>query len=153
MKRIMLLLLCSYFLNACNDQQHIVNKNVTEDSVHKHLESSEERLALNNGQKWKVDSITKINVNNLQNIVATINNQQNKSLLIYKNSAAHLQKGLDKMISECKMKGPDHEALHQWLKPLIEKVQELKNATAIEDAASVVKEIEEQTNLYPQYFE
>jgi hypothetical protein len=149
----MILFLCSYFLNACNDQQPTVNKNVTEDSVHKHLESPEEKLALNNGQKWKVDSITKINVNNIQSIVASINNQQNKSLLIYKNSATDLQKGLDKMINECKMEGPDHEALHQWLKPLIEKVQELTKATTEEGAASVVKEIEEQINLYPQYFE
>lgn len=67
--------------------------------------------------------------------------------------AASLQDGLNKMVSECKMKGADHEALHHWLEPIMEKTKELKNANSIETARTIFGEIEKQLNLFPQYFE
>ena len=67
--------------------------------------------------------------------------------------AASLQDGLNKMVSECNMKGADHEALHHWLEPIMEKTKELKNANSIETARTIFGEIEKQLNLFPQYFE
>jgi len=57
------------------------------------------------------------------------------------------------MVSECKMKGADHEALHHWLEPIMEKAKELKNANSIETARTIFGEIEKQINLFHQYFE
>ena len=57
------------------------------------------------------------------------------------------------MINECKMKGPDHDVLHQWLEPLLEETKEMKNATEVKIAQDKIKEIEERINLFAQYFE
>jgi hypothetical protein len=57
------------------------------------------------------------------------------------------------MVSECKMKGDDHEALHHWLEPLMEKTKELKKAESIEAAGVISVEIEKQVDLFSQYFE
>jgi CRISPR/Cas system CSM-associated protein Csm2 small subunit len=115
--------------------------------------SEHETLSLNNGNKWKADSVTNNNVKNLQNIIDNFNRRQDKSLTAYKNAAADLQSGLDKMISECKMQGPDHEALHKWLEPLIEKVKTLKQSSTKEDAVTTLEAIIVHLKLYTEYFE
>lgn len=51
------------------------------------------------------------------------------------------------------MKGPDHDALHKWLEPLLEETKELKNATEVKNAREKLKEIDERINLFAQYFE
>ena len=109
-----------------------------------------ESLELNNGVKWKSDSITLANVALLKVIVS---GTKKESLENYIQTAEQLQGGLKKMINECKMKGPDHEALHQWLEPLLEETKEMKNATEVKNAQEKLKEIEERINLFTQYFE
>ncbi|HEY9664027.1 MAG TPA: hypothetical protein V6C65_36715, partial [Allocoleopsis sp.] len=59
----------------------------------------------------------------------------------------------DKMISECKMKGDDHEALHHWLELLIENTAKLKAASNKEEAEGIFGELQKQVSLFPQYFE
>jgi hypothetical protein len=51
------------------------------------------------------------------------------------------------------MQGPDHDALHKWLEPLINAVKELKQSTTEEKAAAAWGKIEAQVHLYDQYFE
>ncbi|HEX6848421.1 MAG TPA: hypothetical protein VF144_15665, partial [Chitinophagaceae bacterium] len=60
---------------------------------------------------------------------------------------------VDKMISECKMKGPDHDALHKWLESLISEVSKLKRTTSEQEAAEIIKETDKHLKLYAQYFE
>ena len=107
-------------------------------------------LVLNNGAKWKADSTTALNVALLKKIISGTNKE---TLQNYSQTAIELQDGLNKMISECKMKGADHEALHHWLEPLMEKTKELKKANNIENAKTIFGEIEKQINLFSQYFE
>ena len=52
-----------------------------------------------------------------------------------------------------KWKALTNDALHQWLEPLMEKMKELKKATSVENAVTMLSEIEKQINLFPQYFE
>jgi hypothetical protein len=105
-------------------------------------------LSLNDGVKWKADAKTLANVTLLKTVAADAVKQ---NPVDYSLTAAALQKGLDKMVAECSMKGPDHEALHQWLLPLIKKVNDLKKASG-EDAALQLREIERQIHLFDQYF-
>ena len=107
-------------------------------------------LVLNNGARWKADSVTLANAANLQDIVSAA---KKESLEDYLQSATQLQAGLDKMVQACKMQGPDHDALHQWLMPLMEKTKDLKKVTASENAVTTLSEIEKQVNLFTQYFE
>jgi len=154
MKKLLIILLLTGTLWACNNHNPSTNKetiNVSE-ADHQH-EIISEKLVLNNGAKWKADSTTTNNVKNLLAIIEAFNSEADKSLTSYKKTAADLQQGLDKMISECKMQGPDHEALHKWLEPMIEQVAKLKQATIETDAGKFLEAIHAQVNRYTQYFE
>jgi hypothetical protein len=151
MKKIQTILLATSLLLACNAGNDKEKTTATGPATENHSEHANQatRLVLNNGVKWKVDSTTLMNVALLKNIV----NAKKESLETYLQTATALQDGLKKMINECKMKGADHDALHQWLEPLMEKTKELKNANSVENAGIISGEIEKQINLFPQYFE
>ena len=152
MKQILTVLLATSLLLACNTGNDREKTIGTKPATENHTEHAEKTtgLVLNNGAKWKADSNTLLNVALLQNIVS---NAKKESLEDYLKTASALQDGLNKMLSECKMKGVDHEALHNWLEPLMERTNDLKNANNIVNAETISGEIEKQINMFPQYFE
>jgi hypothetical protein len=115
-------------------------------------ETPSEALVLNNGAKWKVDNATNNNVKNLKAILRMSNSGNNRSLSTYHKTANSLQTGLDKMIRECRMKGPDHLALHKWLEPLMVQVTKLKQTPTVAIAAHSLQAIKLQLKRYDQYF-
>ena len=154
MKKLLILLLLTGTL-ACNNHNPSENKETINTSEADHHEQAVNTgdLLLNNGAKWKADSTTNNNVKNLLVIIEAFNSGADKSLATYKKTADDLQQGLDKMIRECKMQGPDHDALHKWLEPLIEQVAKLKQASTEAGAAKLFEAIHAQVKLYLQYFE
>ena len=153
MKQILTILLSASFLLACNSKKNDNTANADPVPVVENQEGHEkvaEGLVLNNGAKWKADSTTLLNVTLLQTVVS---GAQKESLDNYVQTAKQLENGLSKMISECKMQGADHDALHTWLEPLMQKTKDLKKVSSVENAAAVLNEIEKQVNLFPQYFE
>lgn len=152
MKQILTILLAANLLLACNAGNEKEKTTTTAPAAETHADHGEQatELALNNGEKWKADSTTLQNVALLQKIVS---GTKQENLENHLKIAASLQDGLNKMVSECKMKGADHEALHHWLEPIMEKTKELKNANSIETARTIFGEIEKLLNLFPQYFE
>lgn len=116
-------------------------------------EPASEKLVLDKGAKWKVDKITSDNVANLQQTVKATNGKSVKSLKGYHMAGVALQNGITKMIRECRMKGPDHLALHKWLEPLMEKVSKLSRASRTMVAAQLFDAIKAQLNLYNEYFQ
>lgn len=115
--------------------------------------SEDQQLALNNGQKWKVDQATQNNLINLQNTVRAFDGSAGKTIEDYQEVRLDLADGITKMVTECHMSGPDHEALHQWLKPLINDVAALKNAKTLTEAADLYKTATDQLALHAEYFE
>ena len=151
MKKIISILLVTAYLTACDSNKGNEQK-PSADTVSEKHEVHEEKagvLQLNNGAKWKIDSVTAINVGLLKTIVseAKANKPANYAL-----TAEKLEEGLNKLIKECKMSGADHDALHQWLEPMIEKIKEFKNAGSAESAETILTGIEQQLNLFGQYF-
>ena len=112
-----------------------------------------EKLVLNNGAKWKVDKATDRNVTNLQQVVTAVDSKTARSLPDYRKAGIALQNGIAKMIKECRMKGPDHQALHKWLEPLMEKVAQLNRAPDVIAAARSFDAIKTQLNLFSSYFQ
>ncbi|CAN5347964.1 hypothetical protein BH09BAC6_BH09BAC6_15830 [soil metagenome] len=152
MKKSITLLLLASMLFACNNPQHTENKKAAQPAAAQH-EAGPEELVLNKGAKWKVDHITGENVKNLKAIMAGFVSGNDKTLPAYKKVDDDLQNGLEKMIRECKMQGPDHEALHKWLEPLMEQVSTLKQAATVAAAGQAFNVIQSQVNRYDQYFE
>ena len=137
---------------ACNDQQSApaADEHKAADQHEHNLPA--ESLRLNNGVKWKADSSTNNNVKALQVIVEQFTSTE-KTPGTYKQLGTTLQSGLDKMISECRMKGPDHDALHKWLEPLIGQVKKLNETEKPEESAQQFSAITQQIQLYFQFFE
>jgi hypothetical protein len=57
-----------------------------------------------------------------------------------------------KIDQECRMKGPDHLALHKWLEPLMEQVAQLNQATNAASAKIHINEVKKRLNIFNQYF-
>src|SRR6478672_426343 len=153
MKKIFIILLLGSIMWACNNRESAGKKDAVIANEMEPHQDSIEKLELNNGVKWKADSITNKNVKSLKAIVENFNNGPDKTLPATKKVAQDLQQGLDKIISECKMQGPDHTALHKWLEPLIAQVSKLKQASTETEAANTIDAIRAQLNLYDQFFE
>ena len=155
MKKIIWLLIITGSIWSCNtnssDSKAVAP--AAHEEGHEHGDSAATELALNNGVKWKADSSTQNNVQQLQVTLESFNSSSERTLEAYHALAVDLQRGLSKMVNECKMKGADHDALHLWLEPLMGQVKDLKKSSAIAGAAQFKETIQRQVNLYQQYFE
>ncbi|MEO6851849.1 MAG: hypothetical protein ABI166_14505 [Mucilaginibacter sp.] len=154
MRNILAILLIAASLASCTNHKTAEKTVVVSAEADEQDERSQgQELTLNNGAKWKIDESTHNNVVNLQNILNAFTGDASRPLSDYQEVQHDLKDGIDKMISECHMTGPDHEALHHWLKPLIHKVADLKKATTVADAARSLNDIRAQVKLNAQYFE
>lgn len=150
MKKLFYLLVSSAILFACNQSS---NKTETDDHANRDHTVVDTQLTLNNGAKWKADSITNHNVVNLR-IIA--DNFRIKPFLLasdYQILSGDLNNGLNKMIQECKMSGPDHDALHKWLEPILKETNQLKNITDTSIARTTFKSIDARIDTYYNFFE
>ena len=159
MKRIISVFLCAAILSACDSSTSI--KAGDEDHSHGTVENNStenhemhiEGLTLNNNAKWNGDEATNNNVKNLENILQDFKASAPPVTSDYVSLSNYLQGGLDKMISECRMKGEDHDALHKWLEPLIGKVKNLKLVGDVETGESATRDIKAHVEVYHQFFE
>lgn len=150
MNKLPVLLFATLLLLACNIQNKYEKSASSTQATHEEHTEKLAGLNLNNGAKWKTDTATFENAISLQKIVSVT---KTESLPEYLQTAAALQDGLNKMVSECKMSGADHEALHHWLEPLLEQTKQLQQATTKEIAVAALINIEKQLNLFTQYFQ
>lgn len=142
-------LVFSAFLFACNQHADKANTNAHTDSTSVQAKD----LTLNNGSKWKADSITNHNVVNLKTIADNFRIKPFPSVNDYQILSSDLSKALNQMIQQCKMTGPDHEALHHWLEPVLEDNKQLKNTSDTSNARKIFKSIDKQIDDYHNYFE
>lgn len=112
---------------------------------------SQEKLTLNNGNKWKVDRPTAANVAALKTLIKQ--SIASPKLISYRQTGTELQKGINKMIRECRVKGADHQALHHWLEPLIEQVAALNKAKDVQNAAKNYEAVTNRLKLFDRYFQ
>jgi hypothetical protein len=169
MKKILLSLFAAAILFGCNSQdsattvedsskqEHAVATHDTD--VHEHALPADATAlttgvpSLNNGAKWKADASTNENVANLKSIIDQFKTNANPEVKDYQTFQAKFTDGISKMVTECKMKGADHDALHVWLEPLMKENKEMKDLDKKESLAGSFHTISQRVDLYPQYFE
>lgn len=124
--------------------------------AHSHDEHGTEAgtvLALNNGEKWKSDDPTNMHA---QKLIGLANDFRSKAeganLEMFRNYAEMLQQELNGMIKDCTMKGPDHDALHLWLEPVLEGVKTLKDSENEEEARKADSDLTKKILKYDQFF-
>ena len=150
MKKTLLLLFAGVMLFACNTSSNKSEEHA-EQAEHANTEATE--LTLNNGQKWKADSVTNHNLVDLKTIADNFRIKPFPSVNDYQLLSSDLKNGLDKMIKECKMTGPDHDALHQWLNPILKNTNELKSVSDTTTGSTLFKSIDQRIDEYHNYFE
>jgi hypothetical protein len=138
------------FVSGCNQQDSVKDEHdghaaTTEQPNH----SNEKTLTLNEGKKWKLDDPTRTNINALKQVVEKAAKETGPD---YITLSVQLQAATNKMVSECKMSGKDHDMLHVWLENYLSALKDLKSSEAIVQQAAFHK-IEEQLNSFDQYFE
>lgn len=153
MKRMLILLLLAGIGWGCNtpDRAQVKSETIQEES-HQH-EASATALQLNNGAKWKSDSATNLQVEVMKNRIQSFDEKKEINLVAYHQLGENLKAEVDKLIKECRMEGPDHDALHIWLQPLIEKTHQLQTTTDGTAAAELKTQLAELLHVYSQYFE
>ena len=128
------------FTASCSNNQ---SRSETQEAQPHNTETKNAKLQLNNGQKWKLDEATR---KNMKEIKTYLSQASHAGVL----SAEELQKYSDKLIKECRMSGPGHDALHVWLGTFLQNVQALKDNR---DAESASHALNENVKEFDSYFE
>lgn len=145
-KKNALLFLCMAILFACNQNSNNKQSQISESH------SSDNALTLNNGEKWRADSVTNHNVIRLKTTADMFKVKPFPALESYQLLGADLANDADTMIQQCTMKGTNHEALHKWLKPILDQAGELKNITDTSAARKIFGSVDKRIDEYYQYF-
>jgi len=149
MKKTLFILAFASFLFACNSDSG--KKETIESEIHQGHDTS--ALSLNNGAKWKADSITNANVGKLKRMTDSFKINSFPAVAEYRLLGDDLSNGLNIMIQECKMTGPDHEALHHWLEPILSETKELKNTSDTAKGRTIFNSLDKNIDSYNTYFE
>lgn len=107
---------------------------------------------LNNGEKWQADDSTNANVAALKSTVTEFKQIPKPTEEDYITFHESFTAGLNKMIQQCKMKGPHHDALHVWLEPLLKDNKDLAVADSKNERERLVQQINDRLAIYPKYF-
>lgn len=149
MKKKLLIILCCSFLFSCNQGTN----NSESESNGTPTMASDTSLTLNNGAKWKADSITSHNVIRLKVTANMFRVKPFPILDTYQLLGGYLSNDVDTMLQQCKMTGADHEALHKWLAPILNQSTRLKTITDTAEARKVFDSVDRRINIFPQYFD
>ncbi|HET7118828.1 MAG TPA: hypothetical protein VFI29_20220 [Hanamia sp.] len=149
MKKSLFTVLCASILFSCTQGTN----NSGPHSKDNHSTVADTSLTLNNGAKWKADSITNHNVIRLKVTANMFRVKPYPELDTYQLLGSDLANDADTMLQQCRMKGADHEALHKWLGPIINQSGRLKNVTDTAEGRKIFDFIDRRINEYQQYFE
>jgi len=149
MKTILIIISIGLFI-SCSDSKTGTKEDHSHDAaaVEHHQPESSDAMELNNGNKWKSDETTRQHVQNMQSIV---NGAEPKTPDEYVAVAKHLKSEADKLISDCRMQGADHDALHKWLMPYLNEVQALEKGD--ENASMHFENVKHKLAEFNNYFE
>ena len=130
--RLVLIVWFTALFMACNSNQH------------------EGNLKLNNGEKWKINTEMKPNVDAGREILNDYLSGDDRDYLQLSKDLNAQNKNL---IKSCTMTGESHDELHKWLLPHMELIDDLSKANDEEEADLIIVQIEESFDTFQDYFE
>lgn len=116
---------------------------------HSHSSSSESRIELNDNERWEVNEEMMVHIENIKLIIHQFDSASNRD---YDELGKDLEKGINAITSSCTMTGRAHDELHKWLLPFIDHVNQLTEATDIEEKKRKFPQIRESMNEFDKYF-
>jgi hypothetical protein len=153
MKMYLLLLFVLGGVVSCNDASEKATASAIQHEATTAKSDKKEGASLNSNAKWNADSSTNKNVSQLQQKADELNKDEKKTTSHYHHISNEIQEGINQLVKECKMKGPDHDALHLWLEPLMGEIKELKTVTTTDTGDRLFYSIRTRLADYNLYFE
>ena len=106
-------------------------------------------IVLNKGEKWVV-------VPEMMGIIQTMKSDVNAfdgiNIEEHKVLATKLQDNINKLTSNCTMKGQGHDELHKWLLPFLDMVEAYNKATSAQEAQNTYNTIQASFSSVNNYF-
>ena len=119
------------------------------EEAHHHDEHGQ-ALSLDNGERWKADDHTRSVVEEMKSELLDFEGSAERDYTALSDS---LTNQLNALIAGCTMKGPAHDALHQWLGPVTENVKVLSATEDASTASTRVDALEESLNSFDTFFQ
>ncbi|WP_020537301.1 hypothetical protein [Lewinella cohaerens] len=123
--------LVTLFVTSC------MNSNSSENAV----------IALNNGQKWEVNTEMTPYILDAEKMLNESDSND------YATLAKRLKEQNDGLIKSCTMNGESHDELHKWLHPHIQLVEALSKAKNQQEAEKTIAQLKESFQTYNTYFQ
>ena len=167
MKKVLLsIAMIAFIFTGCNNNKK--TENTIDQSAHQEVEAAPAEdhddhhlsgdgldnvwtaeIETNDGAKWDANPETNEGVQKMQNLLKT---HPTKTLEDYYKLAEQLNTDKNYVVKNCTMKGASHDNLHVWLLPLMAKIEALSETTSLDEASKIKHNIEENVNLYSDYF-
>jgi hypothetical protein len=144
-----LIIILSLFSIACSG--NVSQKEGTEKAGHETHNTNLRpagKLQLNNLAKWKTDEATRANV---AAMITLINDRGNSSEKNKEEFTNLLQARIDSLVQQCKMTGPDHDALHMWLEQVLHDMKTMKEGNG--DYQTIYGALKKDVESFYFYFE
>lgn len=109
------------------EHEHNAESETSVDAPHQHATRNDVEAP---DKKWQLDESTRSNIANIKGLLQGPSSGKDLGQLGDK-----LQYETDKLISECRMDGPDHDALHVWLEDYLQHLKALKNSSGNREKA------------------
>lgn len=132
--------------NKAENDDHSHGQDSTTQS---HSETLPQKLVLNEGQKWKLDEATRNNIDSIKKTVQTVAASGEKN---YTKAAADLENDANRLVSQCRMSGKNHDMLHLWLEDFLSALRQLKTSPK-EEQPVIFQQIESKVNEFGDFFE
>jgi hypothetical protein len=107
-------------------------------------------IELNEGEKWKINKQMMPFLKSSEQLLIEFKKKESSD---YKILATELKETNNKLISSCTMKGKSHDALHFWLHPHLELVNELQDSKTEEEATLVMEKLNRSFLAFGNYFQ
>jgi hypothetical protein len=107
-------------------------------------------IHLNHGEKWQVNAEMKPHIQKGNELFLAYVSQKDTN---YHMLAENLKSQNNLLISSCTMTGESHDELHKWLHPYMNLIEELSNASSLEEAERVIPKLEKSFSIYKNHFE
>lgn len=132
------------------DSSTAISFTSTEVSGQNSPDQNPERIELNAGSKWQVDSNMLIHIRSMESDVADFHKSGKKDYAIL---SGKLLADINLLTSNCTMKGQAHDELHKWLLPYIDLVGAFSKAGTNEEAQKRFHEIQRSFETFNRYFQ
>jgi len=111
---------------------------------------AEDKLTLNNENKWKVNAETH---QGMTQIKVILENMDPLTLEDYVLMGDKCDEQTSFIISNCSMTGEAHNQLHHVLHPILNDISALQNSVNLEDASAAMMSLEDNLHDYFTHFE